>query len=470
MSLEDATYIPQLNAAWPDGDADDISQGDDQLRMLKRVLQTVFNSLGNAALAVTAAQINAAVLSSGQYATGTSTTSLLIGAGAKAFTTQPSRGFAVGQRWKLTSNADVNNFMIGTGTAYDLVTGAATMSVDLPGGSGTFADWSLSVLLDARTLINRSPRTSNTPLGVGDSGSWVDITAGTFSQTFDPVATLGAKWWCILSNSGTGDATLDPNAAETIDGLASYIMYPGEVRFVQCDGVALRTIVWNGYSKTFTVSGNWTKPPGYRSHDGELDGAGGSGGRNAVGALRSGGAGGARVLFSYPSAQLSATEAVTIGAPGAAVTTDNTSGNAGGLTQFKNVIAYGGQGGSNAGTVGQGGNAYFSAALNPTDTGAISTGAADYNWDGHFGGGSGRNALVTRGRSVYGNGAGGTIDTGNAYIPPLASIFGNLGGTTNAAGTAPATGAGPGAGGGASSNGTASAPGMRGEARLWGMI
>ena len=50
MPLESATYINQLNADWPIGKSDMVSGGDDQIRMLKSVLQ---NTLPNASAAFT---------------------------------------------------------------------------------------------------------------------------------------------------------------------------------------------------------------------------------------------------------------------------------------------------------------------------------------------------------------------------------------------------------------------------------
>lgn len=57
MPLENATYIGDLNADWPIGKSDMVSGGDDQIRMLKSVLQ---NTLPNADAAIegTPDQIN----------------------------------------------------------------------------------------------------------------------------------------------------------------------------------------------------------------------------------------------------------------------------------------------------------------------------------------------------------------------------------------------------------------------------
>ncbi|MCX6738470.1 MAG: hypothetical protein NT098_00265, partial [Candidatus Parcubacteria bacterium] len=90
-------------------------------------------------------------------------------------------------------------------------------------------------VVSASTLV-RSTRTGNTILGASDKSTLIDITSGTFTQTFTAAETLGSGWFCYIKNSGTGDVTLDPNGAELIDGLATYVMYPGESRLVQCTG------------------------------------------------------------------------------------------------------------------------------------------------------------------------------------------------------------------------------------------
>lgn len=80
----------------------------------------------------------------------------------------------------------------------------------------------------------RLARTANTILTTSDNGALLDITSGTFTQTFDTPANLLAGWSCLVRNSGSGTVTL---ALST-----SVALYPGELRLVHCDGAALRSI------------------------------------------------------------------------------------------------------------------------------------------------------------------------------------------------------------------------------------
>jgi hypothetical protein len=74
---------------------------------------------------------------------GTSTTSLTIGTGTKVFTTQANDKYVVGAWVLAVSAANSANYMIGRVTGY--VTTALTVDVTLTGGSGTLADWNLTV-------------------------------------------------------------------------------------------------------------------------------------------------------------------------------------------------------------------------------------------------------------------------------------------------------------------------------------
>lgn len=362
-------------------------------------------------------------------------------------------------------------------------------------GAGT-TDPSLDEANYTRLGTGRLPRivrTGNVTLGLGDLGDWIDITSGTFTQTFAAAATLGSGWWCYLSNSGTGDITLDPSGAETIDSLASYVMYPGEVRLVQCDGAALRTVVLNSFYRVFTASGNFIRPPGYTVFEGLLWGGGGSGG---CGNYAGGGGGGACHPFSMASAAVSGTVPVTIASGGAGVTGVFVVGNAGGTSSFMTVSAYGGGGGgaSDASNVAGGGGGGVLGA-GGVGSGASSSGGAPaiapggtgtYSNPG-FGGAHGSSGGVSNRAecsSVYGGGAGGT-GRPIAGLTGGASIYGGGGGrsgsTLTATGgpsahggsggmTAGAVGNAPAGGGAGNVASTTSGAGARGELRIWGVI
>lgn len=96
----------------------------------------------NAEAAETAAAASAASVV--ETLEGTSTSSVAIGTGAKAFTTQSDKSFDPGAWLIITSDAAPDtNYMHGVVTAYsgtDL-----TVDVSTIGGSGTYADWTIRV-------------------------------------------------------------------------------------------------------------------------------------------------------------------------------------------------------------------------------------------------------------------------------------------------------------------------------------
>lgn len=332
----------------------------------------------------------------------------------------------------------------------------------------------------AKAKVIRSARTSNTDLGAADSGKWIDITSGTFTQTFSAAAALGDGWWCYLGNSGLGDVTLDPNSTETIDGLLSYVMYPGEVRLVQCDGIALKSIVINPLYTEFVSSGSFIKPPGYSGFQCSLFGGGGSGGKGSSNGY-AGGGGGAANLFYVKQEALSASNAVTIGSGGTAPTVANTQGATGGTSSFASNFAYGGAGGGAGADGGAGGGGVTSQgsgsvggnpkpASTTANGGAYGGGTTGAYSSGDFGGGAGggwvASTVFRGGFSVYGGGGGGP-GSATQYFGGQSLRSGN-GGDGSTTGVA-VSGSIPSGGGGGTISGSAG-NGARGEFRILGVI
>jgi hypothetical protein len=338
--------------------------------------------------------------------------------------------------------------------------------------------------------IPTSTRTSNTVLALSDNGYYIDVTSGTFTQTFTAATTLGAGWWVYIGNSGTGNVTLDPNSSETIDGLTSFVMYPKEVRLVLCNGTSFKSVVINTFNLTVTSTGSITIPPGYQKLTIDAVGAGGGGSTgttNSSGGYRygtGGGGAGARVIATVDSPTAGSSVTATIGAGG-------TLGSPGGNSSFNNIVAYGGGGGAAGSTSyvtfggGGGGGGMLSAGSNgsnsvnpstapgsggsPVVSGSssnVSFGGGTGGSSAIFGGGGGGSGYLSGndgGGSLYGpagGGSGGGMDSGNttvsggaggnsnSYTTGGGSAGGTNGGNGTAGTTNSVTGMGTGGGGG----------------------
>jgi hypothetical protein len=318
-----------------------------------------------------------------------------------------------------------------------------------------------SVVLSSRTAVKI--------LTVADNNTLIDITSGTFTQTFTAASVLGTGWFCYIRNSGTGDITLDPNGSELIDSLTSYIMYPGECRLVQCTGTAFTSIVLQSFRRSFLSTGTFTKPPGYLTIGGLLWSGGSGGGRSGTsGLVAYGGAGGGCFPFTILASLISASTTITIGAGGAAETTSTNNPLGGGNSTFGSLLTVGGSGGSTAG-----GAVYLSASLVTTNTNAMGfegAGSATPK-DGLWGGASAGNAANTNaaGSALYGGGGGGGVTTGNAVSTPGTSKFGGNGGASSSASNG-TDGTQPAGGGGATQTGTSSGKGGNGQCDIWGIV
>lgn len=354
---------------------------------------------------------------------------------------------------------------------------AAGSAAGLPALAGN-AGKVLQVSADEQTVLfgdtdislARSVRTSNIQITKTDKSTFIDITSGTFSQTFASAAALGNGWFCYIRNSGSGDITLDPNGSETIDGRTSFIMYPGEVRLLQCDGVVLRSIVLNSFYRKFVSSDMFIKPPGYSAFSLSLWG-GGYGGGGSSSNTGPGGHGASRIDVSIAALQVGESTIVIIGSGGigsAGKAPNNNPGLIvpGGETSFGSYFST--QGYSSAqGSLSIGGLGGLSASGTPGNAGSSAT-------LGGGGGGSGGGADTT-GSSGPG-GAGGTSKTAGNGGAGGASASSNEdpgNGKPGSDGEAPGGGGG---GGGSGKYGISYAyggkggNGARGELRIWGVI
>lgn len=70
----------------------------------------------------------------------------------------------------------------------------------------------------------------------GDLGKIVNCTANTFTVSLTAAATLGSGFNCWVWNTGTGVITIDPNGAETIDGVVTLTLRKGEGLQIVCNG------------------------------------------------------------------------------------------------------------------------------------------------------------------------------------------------------------------------------------------
>jgi hypothetical protein len=158
-----------------------------------------------------------------------------------------------------------------------------------------------------------------------------------------------------------------------------------------------------------TTSGTYTKPAGLKFLEVTLVGAGGGSGTAPVtgagqASCSGGGSGGATAIKLYAAADISATEAYTIGAGG----TTAAAGGAGGTSTFKGLTAGGGGGGStNTG-----------AGNTPVTSGSGPPGAAtggDLNVEGSWGG-YGIRFPHGLANAIYGPGGASFLTTINAPI------------------------------------------------------
>jgi hypothetical protein len=304
------------------------------------------------------------------------------------------------------------------------------------------ANW---VLVPVPMAVSRIALAVNTTLAASHSGSLIDCT-GSLTLTFSASNLLGDGWCCFIRN-GSGDTTVQRSGADLIDARTSYIMYPGEVRFFQCDGAGnIRSFVINAFRRSWLTSGTVSLPPGYKGFRGKIWGAGG--GRystplNYASAGLGAGAGGACLPFFLTAAALGVSQAFVCGAGGVP-------GAVGGSSTFGGLTIYGGGPGSSV-SGGAGGGAFSAGGPGtlqgrPVNAGTSNPGSGGASGgvggtpaqpgdsgDGGAGGGDSSvgaySATAGKGGNAINGGAGGsTSSVISDNVPGGDSIFGGDGG------------------------------------------
>lgn len=172
----------------------------------------------------------------------TSTASLLIGTGSKAFTgVGTSLGYSAGMRAIASSLANSANYMEGRVTSYS--GGTLTLNVNLTGGSGTFADWQINIAGEQGPQGIQGPQGVAGPTGATGASyagtSTTSLSIGTGSKVFTTQA--GLAYVVGASRARASDSS----GANYVEGLVT--AYSGTSLTISADrAVGSGTITaWN---------------------------------------------------------------------------------------------------------------------------------------------------------------------------------------------------------------------------------
>lgn len=133
--------------------------------------------------------------------------------------------------------------------AYTRANGQPIATVALANG-GTGATTQAAALQALGTLGNITVAKTGAYTVVGSDRGDVILCSGTFSLTLTAAATLGNGFSFGVVNTGTGTITIDPNASETVDGISTKVLKPGQSAILITDGSLWRTVGLSGSGAT----------------------------------------------------------------------------------------------------------------------------------------------------------------------------------------------------------------------------
>jgi hypothetical protein len=183
-----------------------------------------------AALPAMVTQINSVITAFNAAQSGTSTTSLTVGAGNQTFTTQTGLGFLPGQSVFISSTATPATRMAGTVTAYNSATGSMTVAVTSTAGAGTLASWqiglnamSIQTPADVAAVLGYTAtpdlyrnRVINGAMQVDNRRSGASVTPTTNAYIID-------KWIAIIAQASKLTFGQNLNAVAPPNGFTNYL-------------------------------------------------------------------------------------------------------------------------------------------------------------------------------------------------------------------------------------------------------
>lgn len=172
----------------------------------------------------------------------TSTTSLTVGAGTKNLVVQPGKGYGPSMFVTIGSTASPTNYMIGQVVDYDDATGDLEVTVTTPGGSGTFAAWTITPALSPNL-------TSLTLTNVTLAGSITEIDYALSTTTPVIEADNGfVQAWTLTGNSTPTESISENQAVLLVidDGTAYTINWSSVAVTWKTDGGSAPTLNTSG--------------------------------------------------------------------------------------------------------------------------------------------------------------------------------------------------------------------------------
>ncbi|CAN7738318.1 hypothetical protein [Duganella sp. LjRoot269] len=412
---------------------------------------------------------------------GTSSSSVLIGTGAKTYVTQAGKQWVANTPIQATDSTNAANFVNGTVSSY----GGTSLVINstLTGGSGTPTSWNISVVGaqgaqgpgnaagNAAGAINElkgtAPASSATPDIWGAGGNYVSITSTTTVTGFPNAPQAGARRTLIAQ----ADFSITNSSNLVVRGGTRVVLSGDEVEIVadtistfhatikRGSGRAVSSLLFTR-AELLLTSGTFTaKITG--PHRAYLQGPGGSGGivsaasGSGVTVSATGGAAGGTAIKDF-DAVAGAAYTFLAGAPGAAPTGNTSNGNAGSTSTFTGAGVSLSCNGGNGGTYSQSTTSVLLGATGGTASGG------DFNYQGGGSGSCGINSQTGTGPSntnVQATGGGsvswqsvmynsgnvsmtGTLTNPSQAASGGAGVGGNSGNVTLTAGTSAVSGGG----------------------------